>query len=101
MKPNRQAVAIAVIALFTAGASATHLSRTTSVIVSSVVSLKADEGAPHDLLASNDCDEGMPPNLKAMGEDGNPLLEHRRAGAKHLASAAAGVHDDSVMLQFA
>ena len=67
MKTNRSVIAAAIFAIFTAGASATHFTRTTiadeGVPQNLITALKADEGVPHNLVTAMKADEGVPQNL--------------------------------------
>ena len=62
MKANLSIVAATVVALFTAGASATYLGRT-SPAVGPLSGLQADEGVPQNLITAMQFDEGVPQNL--------------------------------------
>ena len=61
MKSNRPIIAAAVVALFAAGASATH--PTSQNPASAVTAIKSDEGVPHNLVTAMKADEGVPQNL--------------------------------------
>ena len=62
MKTRNALIAAAVIATFTAGASAAYLN---GVAADSaiVTALKADEGVPQNLVTAMKADEGVPQNL--------------------------------------
>ena len=67
MKANRSVIAAAIFAIFTAGASASHFTRTSLAIEgvpqNLVSAMKADEGVPHNLVVALKADEGVPQNL--------------------------------------
>jgi len=82
MKANRAAVAAAIIAIFTAGASA-HLSRSTSA-GTPVTAMNADEGVPHNMVTAMPADEGVPHNMVTAADEPDRAPEHREEAPKHL-----------------
>jgi hypothetical protein len=75
MKANHSFIAAAVLAVFTAGASATYFSTPTSAVAPvsklqpaegvphNLIAMKADEGVPQNLITALRADEGVPHNL--------------------------------------
>ena len=110
MKANRAAVAAAIIAIFTTGASA-HLSRSTSagapatamnadegvphnmvtampadegVPHNMVTAMPADEGVPHNMVTAMPADEGVPHDMVTAADEPDRTPEHREEAPKHL-----------------
>ena len=74
MKTRNALIAAAVIATFTAGASAAYLNGGVAADSAIVTALKADEGVPQNLVTAMKADEGVPQNLVAsfQSDEGVP-----------------------------
>ena len=63
MKTRNSLIAAAIVATFTAGASAAFLNADEGVPQNLVASFQQDEGTPQNLIVALKADEGVPQNL--------------------------------------